>query len=129
MEKKSIDYRVAMALDYINRDQRQFSVADLARKVGLSPSGFRLLFKAELGVSPHTYIKQYKLEAARVLLCTKPLSVKEVMAHVGFQDASHFVRDFQLSFGLSPLQYSRKFFGTVLSATRAPRLDRGPEGG
>lgn len=86
----------------------------VAKRGGLSTSGLRLLFRAELGISPSKYLKRLRLESARLMLCTELRSVKETMALVGFQDESHFVRDFEAIFGLSPLRYRRRYFKSAV---------------
>jgi len=39
------------------------------------------------------------------------LSVKQIMKMVGIRDESHFVRDFQRTYGLSPLTYRVRVAG------------------
>jgi len=74
----------------------------LAVGVNLSVSRFTLVFRASTGQSPAQYLRQLRLERARVLLETTFLSVKEVRALVGINDASHFTRDFARAYGASP---------------------------
>jgi transcriptional regulator GlxA family with amidase domain len=82
---------------------------DVAAVGGLSPSWMRALFAQHLNESPSRYRKRLRLERARTLLVTAPqLSVKQVMAEVGLADESHFVRDFQTMFGLSPRRYRQR---------------------
>ena len=48
------------------------------------------------------------MEKARELLESdehSQLGIKEIATHVGFGDLSHFVRDFETRFGLSPKRY------------------------
>jgi len=82
----------------------QLRVADLARAVNLSPSRFTALFRAQTGVSPGQYLQAKRLEHARALIETTFLSVKQVMAIVGFNDPSHFTRAFARHHGLTPTQ-------------------------
>lgn len=56
-------------------------------------------------MSPGQYLKALRLEKARGLLEATSLSVKEVRARVGMQDQSHFVRDFNRVYGVTPSQY------------------------
>jgi transcriptional regulator GlxA family with amidase domain len=84
------------------------SVPELAQAVNLSRSRFAHLFKQETGVSPARYLRDQRLDRARDLLERTFLSVKEVMAQVGFNDPSHFSRDFQRIYGASPRGWRRK---------------------
>ena len=75
---------------------------ELARTVNLSPSYLTFLFRRETGRSPARFWRDMRLERARQLLHRTFLSVKEVMAAVGWSDPSHFGRDFKRKHGLPP---------------------------
>ena len=47
------------------------------------------------------------MEKARHLVLAGLLSVKEIMAEVGYKSKSHFVRDFRRSFRLAPSEYRK----------------------
>ena len=81
---------------------RELLVAELAAAVELSPSRFAYLFRRDTGVSPARYLHALRMERARLLLERTCLSVKEVMAHVGVNDPSHFSRDFRRHHGVPP---------------------------
>ena len=87
---------------------QQVPVSRLAVLVGMSPSRLRALFKRDTGLPPSRYLKHFRLDHARTLLCTTYFSVKEIMVAVGFSDESHFVRDFEKSYGLSPRRYRER---------------------
>jgi transcriptional regulator GlxA family with amidase domain len=80
------------------------SVPELARLVNLSESRFRSLFAAQTGIAPGQYIRKLRLRRARLLLERTFLSVKEVMALVGYNDPSHFARDFRREHGSAPTE-------------------------
>jgi len=107
-----MDQRVQAAIDLIAIDLRKrIDLTALALTVGVSPSGLRLLFQRNVGLPPSKYLKQLRFEHARQLLSTggQQKSVKEVMAAVGYDDASHFVRDFEKMFGKSPKRYRDRY--------------------
>ena len=83
-------------------------VKDLAQSVLLSKSRFAYLFRRETAASPARLLKCLRLLEARRILSTTNLSVKEVASCVGLNDLSHFVRDFESTFGLSPARYRRR---------------------
>jgi AraC family transcriptional regulator, arabinose operon regulatory protein len=98
-----MDRRVAHILAVLNQHlATPLTVASLAAEVNLSPSRFAHLFRAEVGTSPARYLHAARLVRARVLLERTFLTVKEVMALVGCNDASHFSRDFRRFHGTSP---------------------------
>jgi transcriptional regulator GlxA family with amidase domain len=109
-----MDYRARAVIASMLRDlPKTQSVDSLALAVGLSASGLRVLFKRTVGVSPGRFLKKLRLEHARALLLTQSLSVKQIMAAVGYSDESHFVRDFQRAHGLSPRRYRQVFFAAA----------------
>lgn len=77
-------------------------VDELARTVNLSPSYLTRLFRQHTGQSPGRYDRGRRLDAAHALLRTTFLSVKEIMGAAGWNDPSHFCREFKRRFGVSP---------------------------
>jgi len=79
-----------------------YSVEELARSVNMSPSYLTRLFRLQTGRSPACFLREVRLRHAYELVQTTFLSIKEVMAAVGWNDPSHFSRAFKRNFGLSP---------------------------
>jgi transcriptional regulator GlxA family with amidase domain len=105
----TLDPRIAWAIAEMQRRMGEcINVGDLARHVNLSRSRFSHLFREHTGVSPGRYLRDFRLDRARLLLETTFLSIKEVMAAVGFNDPSHFSRDFQQAFGTSPREWRKR---------------------
>jgi AraC family transcriptional regulator of arabinose operon len=105
----NVDLRIAWAIGEMQRRLgEQINVSELARSVNLSRSRFAHLFRAQTGISPARYLRDFRLDRARLLLETTFLSVKEVMAAVGFNDPSHFSRDFHRVFGASPREWRKR---------------------
>ena len=101
-----MDPRVHALIHTLHGDlTQQVPVSRLALLVGASPSRLRALFKRDTGLPPSRYLKHLRLDHARTLLCTTHFSVKEIMVAVGCADESHFVRDFEKSYGHSPKRY------------------------
>ena len=91
----------ALRFDEANLD-RPVSVAELAAAAGLSESHLHRLFLRETGTTPHKHLVATRLERARELLRTSPLSVKEVGARSGFRDLPNFCRLFKRAYGVTP---------------------------
>ncbi|NQZ70101.1 MAG: helix-turn-helix transcriptional regulator [Lentisphaeria bacterium] len=51
------------------------------------------------------YVKQLRLNKAKILLATTSLYVAEVADKVGFSNQFHFSRQFKKMFGVSPSDY------------------------
>ena len=103
MKGPVIDPRVTWAVAEMQSRMREtFNMAALAAQVNLSPSRFRHLFTTQTGLAPARYLRRMRLRRARLLFERSFLSVKEVMALVGYNDPSHFSRDFKQVHGVLP---------------------------
>lgn len=104
-----MDQRVQEVLALMNANLgRGLPLNKLARSVNLSSSRLRCLFKAETGISLAKYFKYLRMEKAKELLETSFLSVKQIAARTGFNDMSHFVRDFKQIYGLTPAAFRKE---------------------
>ena len=102
------DPRVGVVVEFLRRNlTRHVNIDDLSALVRLSPSGLRRLFREQMGSSIAKWQKHQRLQVARGLLRSSCLSIKEIGAAIGYGDTSHFVRDFELAFGLSPTRFRR----------------------
>jgi AraC-like DNA-binding protein len=84
------------------------SLADLANDCGLSASHFSRAFRQSTGLSPHQWLQQRRVDAAKGLLADRKLSLSEVALACGFADQSHFTRVFARLAGISPGAWRRK---------------------
>jgi transcriptional regulator GlxA family with amidase domain len=92
--------KIQKVVDYIHANlEKRITADDLGRAARLSRSRLCYLFKAEMGVAPMQYLKRCRIEKARALLESTPLSVKEIRSRVGLSDRSHFTRGFKETFG------------------------------
>ena len=119
------DPRITWVVNHLQRDPaRSRSMRELAALVNLSPSRFRALFIAQTGSAPLRYLQRLRLRRARLLVERTFLSVKEVMALVGYNDPSHFARDFHREHGAPPTAFRRGNAVTPLSLPSGPSVDR-----
>lgn len=87
------------------RSDYDLSIGQIAKKYGISESGFRRIFKDTTGLSPVAYRLQYKLTRAEYLLESTDMSIAEVAESLHFYDAAYFCKSFKAFTGLSPKQY------------------------
>jgi AraC-like DNA-binding protein len=74
----------------------------LADRAHMSPSTFRLHFRALTGLSPLQYQKQLRLQEARMLMLTQHLDAGTAAGNVGYESASQFSREYSRLFGAPP---------------------------
>lgn len=79
----------------------------VARECGLSLSYFSRAFRRSVGVPPHTWLLQHRIEVAKEKLRDRRLSVSQVALACGFADQSHLTRVFTRMVGLSPAAWRR----------------------
>jgi AraC-like DNA-binding protein len=89
--------------------QRDYDLAQLAGKVGLSYSHFRKIFCKHVGMPPHRYILKSRLAVAEHQLKTTDAPLKEIAFLLHLGDPAQFIKAFRQVYGLSPAQYRHRF--------------------
>ena len=97
------DYRLRRAEAFIGQNLAdEIGVAEIAAAAGLSRSQLTRLYRQALGVSPAARLRDCRIHAARRLLASGRLSVKEVARAVGFRWVHHFSRTYRAHRGHTP---------------------------
>lgn len=78
------------------------SARDIARECNISEPYLYMLFKENVGCTPHDYKLKIKCKKGADLLLTTDKTVEEISALVGFSSASHFRRILKAQTGLTP---------------------------
>jgi AraC family transcriptional regulator len=81
------------------------SLDDLAAQACLSPFHFSRLFHHATGLSPHRYVTDRRIEAAKELLAADGASLAQVALATGFGSQANFTRAFRRTTGLTPGQH------------------------
>ena len=97
---------VAAALRYAEHHP-SMQMATAHELTGISPKRFSTLFRADVGLTPKTYFRVRRMQAAVRTLGTAT-SGATVAADLGYFDQSHFVREFRGFTGVTPSQYLRR---------------------
>jgi AraC family transcriptional regulator len=82
-------------------------LAALAHLVRLSPCHFSRMFKQSLGMPPHRYQINRRMEHAKLLLAERAVSVIEIGLTIGFSSPNAFAAAFRKVTGLAPTDYRR----------------------
>jgi len=109
-------HRIARAIDLLRTNHgKALGIAGLARQLGMSPSGFYHQFKAATGMSPLQFQKRLRLQEARRLLLGGDVDAATAGYRVGYDDASHFSREYRRLFGEPPLRDVARLRGAATS--------------
>ncbi len=99
----SPSHQIAHAMAWLTQNFVQDVLMDeLAARVHMSPSTFRLHFRHFTGMSPLQYQKQLRLQQARHLMLHQALDAGSTASRVGYESASQFSRDYSRLFGAPP---------------------------
>lgn len=99
------------AIDYIQAHlSEQLSLQALSALVGLSQAHFCREFKKSVGLAPHKYVMQQRIEMAkRLLKQQQDLAIAEIATDCGFTHQSHMGKIFKEHTGVTPRQYRKQF--------------------
>jgi AraC-like DNA-binding protein len=107
-ETKSNDSGLRRMIDFIREQHRErVTLEDLAGVGRCSEMHVLRQFKAGLGMTPHRYLTQVRLEQARRLIAAG-LPLADAALQAGFADQSHLTRNFRQRFGVTPATYRRQ---------------------
>jgi AraC-like DNA-binding protein len=96
---------IARAIQRLRQDFDQpLRIEQLASELGMSVSGFHHHFKAVTAMSPLQFQKQLRLQEARRLMLGEDLDAASAAYRVGYNDASHFNREYKSVYGVPPMR-------------------------
>jgi AraC-like DNA-binding protein len=85
-----------------------WTVADLARKVGLSRTAFAARFRDLVGEPPMSYLTRVRLGYAAGYLSATDKTVREIARMVGYESEASLSKAFRREFGRAPGEYRRQ---------------------
>ena len=98
-------HRIARAIQRFRKEFDQpLRIDDIAQGLGMSVSSFHQHFKAVTALSPLQFQKRLRLQEARRLMLGEHLDAASAGYQVGYDDASHFNREYKRLFGLPPMR-------------------------
>ena len=107
-EKKS--NHVEDALKYIEDHYcDQITIQNIADHLNINRSYLHRIFKSFTGASIQSYLLDYRIRQACILLRTTGLSVRVVAHSVSYIDPLYFSRIFHQKMGVSPSEYRKEF--------------------
>ena len=98
-------HRMVQAVETLRKHfDKPLRIEAVARELGMSVSGFHSHFRAVTAMSPLQFQKQLRLQEARRLMLSEDLDAAEAGYRVGYDDASHFSREYKRHFGEPPMR-------------------------
>ena len=99
---------VMAALRYIEDNYRVASLTELAGELNLSVYHLSRLIKQNTGSTFKELLQRKRLNRAVQLLSETRLSVSDIIAYVGYDNASYLFRIFRDKYGVSPREYRQR---------------------
>ena len=82
------------------------TLAEMARRIYVSPQYLARLFRRFTGTSPYCYLQAVRLNHAKELLVNRPdLEVQHIGYLIGIPSSSHFIAVFKKETGYTPLKF------------------------
>lgn len=98
--------QLRQVIEYIHDHlDRGLTLAELAAFVQMSPNYFASLFKQSMGLTPHQYVIQCRVEQAKHLLREGELAIAEIAHSLGFAHQSHLNHHFKRLVGVTPKRF------------------------
>ena len=93
------------SLDYIDAHLASpLTLAELAGQASLSEYHFARMFRQSVGLAPHQYVMQRRMDKAQQLVRHSALPLTDIALACGFSSASHFSNRFKAANGVTPSQ-------------------------
>ena len=107
-DRLRLDRRIEAVRDYLDHHfQKPLTQAQLAAVANLGPRQLGELFRRDLGMTPHQYLIEKRMQHAWQLLARGDLQVQQVAERVGYSNLAAFSDRFRRHFGRSPAYFRR----------------------
>lgn len=96
------------AIEYMTANiDSAINLTDIAQVTNRSPSHIARMFRTEIGMPPHRYLINLRVDKARRLLEKTSMSIAEIAYECGFAHQEHLTRLFRRHAGTTPAAYRR----------------------
>lgn len=106
---RSTQQLIRKAMAYVHRHfSEPLTREEIADHVGISADYLTDCFRQELGITPTTYIRRYRIRQACELLRNTDQPITQIALTVGFSDSAHFTRTFQREMKVTPRAFRHR---------------------
>jgi len=117
------DRSLNRALDYIREHFGEaLPLVAVARVAGFAPSYFSSLFAERQGITFQEHVRNLRMEHAKDMLASTPLSAERVGQLCGFRSRNRFYVAFKRTMGVTPAEYRSRCEGPDQVSLRKGRL-------
>ena len=97
-------------MDYTEKtwQNTELKVGEFSKNLGFSKAQLYRKMVSLTGKSPNTFIKEYRLRKALILLNKRISNISEIAFETGFNSPAYFSKCFQESFGILPSNYIKQ---------------------
>lgn len=104
--EKRTNSLIIKATNYINEKYKtDITLEQVSKEINLSPHYFSKLFKDEMGQNFIDYLTTLRINAAKEIMKSSVMSVKEICFEIGYGDPNYFSRIFKKEVGITPTEY------------------------
>ena len=102
--------RIAEAIEAVRANlTHDWTLEELATRVGCSASKLLSAFKQQTGAPPHAFLISCRIVRAKEMLAAGPQTVASVATDLGFATPQHFAAQFKLATGLTPREWRQTY--------------------
>lgn len=104
-----VPFILKKAVKYIEENVgEKIVINDLAKQTRWKSQHFQKLFKEYLGITPHKYIVNKKIEKAKTMLLDPDIQIIQISYELGFRSHSNFCRTFKTLIGHTPESFRKR---------------------
>ena len=108
--KSGVKRDIDSVIEYIAENYKdQIAVDDMIERIHISKYYFIRIFRRMMGVTPYSYLTNYRINRSKELLRSTSMSITDISEECGFLDPGNFIAQFKKRTGMRPLQYRRDF--------------------
>ena len=94
-------------IEMISADRGITKVEDLISSLDMKMRSLQRLFNIYVGVGPKWVIKKYRLHEVLEKMESGRVDWQQLILDLGYYDQAHFIKDFKVFIGKSPLEYMK----------------------